>query len=348
MQTKMIHWQSPDGKRERVYIEAPGHPKIFGEKKAAGQVLWGGTGLSSADAQHLADLLLDGPLPDWDELKSIAKSRAAPSRRASGGFNRGGWSGARNGSKGSTIEEISLRSSPYTAADTGSLDATRMAHPIPEPTKILVDHREPAEIAEGLAQIPNLEVEVTTLDVGDYLVPGRFVIERKTTTDFHHSMTEDAKRLFFQTNAMVELEIPSLIIIEGGACAQRSLQLNSIYGTLTYLSLIQGIPVLETLDHRGTVYMIAKAVRHVCYGLGYDLGLRSSAPKKAAKIDPLAGASYTLESINGVSATRARALLRHFGSLIAVGNADVASLRAVEGIGPGTAKAIYDTFNTKL
>jgi fanconi anemia group M protein len=126
------------------------------------------------------------------------------------------------------------------------------------------------------------------------------------------------------------------------------MQLNSIYGTLTYLSLIQGIPVLETFDHHSTVYMLAKAIRHVCYGLGYDLGLRASAPKKAAKIDPLAGASYTLESIHGVSAARARALLRHFGSLVAVANADVTALRSVEGIGPGTAKAIYETFHSEI
>jgi Fanconi anemia group M protein len=348
MQIKITHWKSPDRKRERIYLEAPGHPKVFGEKRSGDQVLWAGPEITAAEAMSLAAILLEGPLPDWEGLKSIAESRGAPSQRASGGFNRGGWSGSHGGRKGSTLAELTYRSDPYTAADTGSLDATRMSHPIPEPTKILVDHREPAAIAEALAQIPNLEVEVTTLDVGDYMVPGRFVIERKTTTDFHQSMTEDAKRMFFQTNAMVELEIPSLIIIEGGACAQRSMQLNAIYGTLTYLSLIQGIPILETLDHRSTVYMIAKAVRHVCYGLGYDVGLRASAPKKAAKIDPLAGASYTLESIHGVSATRARALLRHFGSLVAVGNADVAALRAVEGIGPGTAKAIYETFNTKV
>jgi len=52
-----------------------------------------------------------------------------------------------------------------------------------------------------------------------------------------------------------------------------------------------------------------------------------------------------LDDIPGVGATRKRALLRHFGSAKAVGRANLADLKAVEGVSAGLARKIYDFFN---
>ncbi len=52
-----------------------------------------------------------------------------------------------------------------------------------------------------------------------------------------------------------------------------------------------------------------------------------------------------LDEIAGVGAARKRALLAHFGSAKAVARADLADLRAVDGVSDGLARKIYDFFH---
>ncbi|MFV0335893.1 MAG: excinuclease ABC subunit UvrC [Tropicimonas sp.] len=54
-----------------------------------------------------------------------------------------------------------------------------------------------------------------------------------------------------------------------------------------------------------------------------------------------------LDDIPGVGATRKRALLAHFGSAKAVSRANLADLKAVEGISGGLAEVIYDFFHER-
>jgi excinuclease ABC subunit C len=54
-----------------------------------------------------------------------------------------------------------------------------------------------------------------------------------------------------------------------------------------------------------------------------------------------------LDDVPGVGATRKRALLAHFGSAKAVARADLADLKAVDGISGALAETIYDYFHEK-
>jgi excinuclease ABC subunit C len=54
-----------------------------------------------------------------------------------------------------------------------------------------------------------------------------------------------------------------------------------------------------------------------------------------------------LDDIPGVGATRKRALLTHFGSAKAVSRANLADLKAVEGVSEGLAQKIYDYFHER-
>jgi excinuclease ABC subunit C len=56
-------------------------------------------------------------------------------------------------------------------------------------------------------------------------------------------------------------------------------------------------------------------------------------------------AGSPLDAIAGIGAGRKKALLHHFGSAKAVGQAGLADLEAVEGISAGLAKKIYDHFH---
>ena len=54
-----------------------------------------------------------------------------------------------------------------------------------------------------------------------------------------------------------------------------------------------------------------------------------------------------LDEIAGVGAARKRALLAHFGSAKAVGRANLADLKAVDGVSEGLAQKVYDFFHDK-
>jgi excinuclease ABC subunit C len=54
-----------------------------------------------------------------------------------------------------------------------------------------------------------------------------------------------------------------------------------------------------------------------------------------------------LDEVSGVGAARKRALLAHFGSAKAVSRANLADLKAVEGVSEALAERIYAFFHEK-
>jgi len=70
----------------------------------------------------------------------------------------------------------------------------------------------------------------------------------------------------------------------------------------------------------------------------FAIGTHRAKRAKAVSANPL-------DDIAGVGATRKRALLAHFGSAKAVGRANLADLRAVDGISEGLAEKIYAHFH---
>jgi Fanconi anemia group M protein len=195
-------------------------------------------------------------------------------------------------------------------------------------------------MVDWFRRVENLNVEIASLETGDYLIPDKIVIERKTVADFALSLVEDRKRLFNQTNRIALSGMRGILILEGNIYTQTSLPLNNITGTLSYLVAIQGMTLYQTLSMNHSADMIVKLLRHSVHGLGYDLGLRAAAPK-----DPSKAAAFVLEGIPGVSAATAKTLMETFGSIVGVAGASVSDLRNVSGIGPKRATKIYDTLH---
>lgn len=225
----------------------------------------------------------------------------------------------------------------WTETDAGLLDPNDMEHPLTQETVLLVDDREPAEMVDRLRKVNNLIVEIASLETGDYVVPGKLIIERKTASDLASSVIGDSKRLFWQTDRIAAAEERGMLLLEGDIYQQTNMSLPSITGTLTYLSVIQGVSIMPTLSLEHSAYAIVKAVRHAVQGLGYELSLRGSGPK-----DPAGAAAFVLEGIPGVSAVTAKALLARFGSVAGVARAEVEALREVPGVGPKRAQVIFE------
>lgn len=334
------HWQPVGGGFDLVYVN--GLPEVgpgakIHLRRSRGKIsviMQGDTGgLDEAAVLDAVLASIPGSDKSWESIVSFARNQPAPKRGAKSGSKASsraaaGWQAGRGALK-----------PPPTQEDFESVETDMRSHPIPEPTTLLVDHREPGEIVDLLRTVRNLVVEVTTLDVGDYSVPGHIVIERKTVSDFVTSVTEDEGRLFHQTAAMNASGMLPVVILEGDVYAQGRMPIKNVDGTLSYLVTIRRISTFNTRSLAHTAEVIAKLVRHAVHGLGYpDPATKAAAPK-----DPRAAAAYMLSCVPGVSSTLGIRLIAHFGSVRAVAEADEVALRAVDGVGPVIAASILAT-----
>lgn len=201
---------------------------------------------------------------------------------------------------------------------------------------ILVDQRERGSgVVEALGRYPDARVEIAQLDAGDYVLSGDVAIERKTTADFVLSILD--KRLFSQIKRLQDAFSQPLLIVEGPSLFDRpALHPNALRGALSYVQVLQRIPILFTRDAEDTAEYLHIVARHVQHGLGYEISLHRK-PKAA---DPQAQQRYVLESLPGVGPKLAVALLEHLGSIEQVLLAEQEALCQVPGVGQITARNI--------
>ncbi|WP_121067174.1 excinuclease ABC subunit UvrC [Chachezhania antarctica] len=148
---------------------------------------------------------------------------------------------------------------------------------------------------------------------------------------------------------------PDLLLIDGGAG-----QVNAVAEILTENGVedlaVIGVAKGVDRDHGKEEFHRPGAIRpfalrHNDPVLYFVQRLRDEAHRFAigthrAKRAKAVGAT-PLEEVPGVGASRKRALLAHFGSAKAVGRADLADLKAVDGISASLAQKIYDFFHER-
>jgi len=203
----------------------------------------------------------------------------------------------------------------------GTHDMTRIA--------IQVDDRERAGAVFGLlGKVPDFEVTVTRLKLGDYLLDGRFLFERKTVADLAASII--SARLFSQALRLATSPVRPALIIEGTEheLAQTGMSWESLQGALICVAFFCGIPVLRTRSPEETVRTMlftAQQGRARALGALPRAGYRPRG-KRARQL-------YLLQGLPGIGPERARRLLAHFSSVEAVMTANADDLCAVHGIG---------------
>jgi ERCC4-type nuclease len=339
MQIRLNIWDAPGGGYSRIYVNGlPIAAKVF---------LYASKGRTSVkfegDQEHItADAVLDlvagvagCDSGNFNELLKVVRTMPEPRRghrpgstAASG--KRGGWN----------RDYDTERPGEWTGEHTLDLDPNRWRDPLPEETLLLVDHREPFEMLSFFQRVHNLRVEVVTLETGDFVIPGKLIIERKTAADLVNSVIGPEKRVFYQTERMANSDLPGVLLLEGNIYAQTNMKLNAITGTLSFISAIQGASIIPTISPIQSADMVVKLARHSIYGLGYELALRGLGPKV-----PRLAASFVLEGIPGVSEGTAKKLLRRFGSIAGVAQASVEELKKVDDVGPKRAEQIWLTLN---
>ncbi len=201
---------------------------------------------------------------------------------------------------------------------------------------IHVDDRERASaVFELLGTAPEFVVTVMRLKLGDYLLDGRFLFERKTAADLAASII--SARLFSQALRLATSPLRSALIIEGTEhdLAQTGMSWESVQGALISVAFFCGIPVLRTRSPEETVRTMRFTARQ---GHARALGALPRAGyrprgKRARQL-------YILQGLPGIGPERARRLLAHFSSVAAVMTANVDALCAVPGVGKDTAEKL--------
>jgi ERCC4-type nuclease len=201
---------------------------------------------------------------------------------------------------------------------------------------LIIDDRERAgPLPAELAQSGVFDIEIRRLAVGDYLVDGRLLFERKTLPDLALSIKDG--RLFSQALRLAASPLRSALIIEGTArdLVGSGMRWEAMQGALITVALFIGLPLLRCrtpAETARTLEFAALQGRTVASGALVRRGRR---PRGKAAVQ-----RRLLQGLPGVGPERAARLLERFGTVEAVVTASAAALESVPGIGARTAKLV--------
>ncbi|WP_067049798.1 DEAD/DEAH box helicase [Methanofollis ethanolicus] len=210
--------------------------------------------------------------------------------------------------------------------------------PAPSGPAITVDDREMASrVAETLSDL-GLRVTLTRLEVGDYAVGDRILVERKTVQDFADTLVE--RDLLGQVRELAAAAVRPVLIVEGEGdlYAARDIHPNAIRGALAAITVGMGVSVLFTRSAEETAEMLAVLAKREESEGGGERKLPSGKTFATA----VEQQENVIAAFPEVGLKSARALLEHFGSVQAVIDAEKEDLMKVKGIGEKTAGTILD------
>ena len=207
--------------------------------------------------------------------------------------------------------------------------------------KITIDYREkPSGIVELLTH-EKVDIEITKVPYGDYIINESITIERKTARDFLVSIIDG--RLFSQLSNLKKHCLNPILLLEGNPYkTDLNFDPMAIKGTLISAEAIWYIPVIfshSKEDTKDIILMIGK--QEEAY---IDVvPLRGGYRPKRLKSKQL----YILQGLPQVGPMLAKRLIKYFGSVSSVINATIQELTQVEGIGKVSAVKIREVLDSQ-
>lgn len=202
------------------------------------------------------------------------------------------------------------------------METQKILKPV-EKIVVVCDYRE-RETIEHLRKL-GVVVNEQALDVGDFIVSERVVIERKDHSDFVSSIIDG--RIFEQVKNMKNNFEKSIIIIEGNS--NRDISENALKAAIASLIVNYGVSLVNTknpVDTAKTIYWIVrKEQQENKHDVSFKVGKK---PKEMKRLQ-----EEIVSSLPGISSVISKRLLEHFGSVEKVFTASEDELQKVKGIG---------------
>jgi Fanconi anemia group M protein len=183
------------------------------------------------------------------------------------------------------------------------------------------------------------EIQEENLEIGDYLLSERVVIERKSFSDFIASIKD--LRLFKQAKELTKFEKP-ILLIEGFEYLG-NLNESSLFGALALLILNYNISTIWTKNKRESANFIFLAAKRE--QIEEKRGLTIRVRKKPLSLEE--EQKYLIAGLPYINSTLAERLLKKFGTPIRVFNAKKEELMEIEKIGEKKANKILEVLKTK-
>lgn len=212
----------------------------------------------------------------------------------------------------------------------------REAEPFASDLTIFADYREKGSgIIKDLSD-KGVKVDLSKLDVGDYLLSERIVVEHKTVRDFADSIIDG--RLLSQLANLKKYERP-FIVIQGDEdiYSQRKIHPNAIRGVLSTIIISYGIPIVHTKNFKETAALFLVIAKREADPSKKDFAFHTAKPLTDAELQ-----EYIIGAFPGVGPVLAKPLLKKFKSIKKIVNAKEDQLKKVELIGDKKAKRIKD------
>jgi len=228
--------------------------------------------------------------------------------------------------------------------DTEPEGTVATAEPDGETVEIVADQRElDSHIARDLSTRDGIETRLETLEVGDYVLSDRVVVERKSVEDFLDTLVGGDRSMFEQVGAAARYYARPVVIIEGDRLYEaRNVHPNAIRGALASLAVDFGASVMQTTDEEETADLLEVIATREQETDDRTVSVHGEKGGKTLTEQQ----EYVVGSIAEVGPITARALLEHFGSVEDVMTAEEDDLLEVEGVGAVTAERIREVTGT--
>lgn len=202
---------------------------------------------------------------------------------------------------------------------------------------VYADHREKANgCIKELIEL-GVKINLCQLEIGDFLLSPRVVVEFKTVKDFVDSIIDG--RLLEQLKNLNRYK-KQLIIVEGAEdiYSQRNIHPNAIRGMIATITVDYSIPLVFTKNSKETAsFMAVIAKREQIERDKTEFSMHSNKPTDDKEIQ-----EYIVSSLPGVGGALAKPLLEKFKTVRKIFNASEEALQKIDLIGEKKAKKIRD------
>jgi Fanconi anemia group M protein len=198
---------------------------------------------------------------------------------------------------------------------------------------IIADHREKRSGLPDLLSQLGFTIEYKQLEAGDYIIGERFIIERKTASDFILSM--QSNRIFDQCRKLHRTHHFPLLLLEGNPYSiEKSISRNTIQGAMLAINAGWQIPIIYARDLQDSASIITHIIQQQIKRRRFLFHRSRTNYHKAS------AQQIFVEGLPGIGGFKAEALLKKFGCITHLVNASEKELSEVNGIGCKSAKKI--------